>query len=44
MGSIRTLFIESDSYYYKPIRIDEGFAGRRNNYKEYKGKGDRYEN
>ena len=30
--------------YYKPIRTDGGFAGRNNNYIEYKSKGDRYEN
>ena len=42
--SIRTLFKEFDRDYYKPIRTDNGFAGRRNNYIEYKSKGDRYEN
>ena len=42
-GNIRTLF-KFDSDYYKPIRTDDGFAGRRNNYIEYKSKGDRYEN
>ena len=42
--SIRTLFKEFDSDYYKPIRTDGGFAGRRNNYIEYKSTGDRYEN
>ena len=41
---IRTLFKEFDRDYYKPIRTDDGFAGRRNNYIEYKSKGDRYEN
>ena len=43
-GSIRTLFKELDSDFYKPIRTDGGFAGRNNNYIEYKSKGDRYEN
>ena len=36
IGSIRTLFKQFDS--------DQSFAGRRNNYIEYKNKGDRYEN
>ena len=44
IGSIRTLFKEFDRDYYKPIRTDGGLAGRRNNYIEYKSKGDRYEN
>ena len=44
IGSIRTLFKEFDRDYYKPIRTDDGFAGRRNNYIEYKSKGDRNEN
>ena len=44
IGSIRTLFKEFDRDYYKPIRTDDGFAGKRNNYIEYKSKGDRYEN
>ena len=44
IGNIRTLFKEFDRDYYKPIRTDDGFAGRRNNYIEYKSKGDRYEN
>ena len=43
IGSIRTLFKEFDRDHYKPIRTDDGFAGRRNNYIEYKSKGDRYE-
>ena len=38
--SIRTLFKEFDRDYYKPIRTDDGFAGRRNNYVAYKSKGD----
>ena len=42
--SIRTLFKELDSDYYKPIRNDGGFAERNNNYIEYMSKGDRYEN
>ena len=29
IGSIRTLFKEFDSDYYKPIRTDDGFAGRK---------------
>ena len=44
IGSIRTLFKEFDRDYYKPIRTDDGFAGRKNNYIEYESKGDRYEN
>ena len=44
IGTIRTLFKEFDRDYYKPIRTDDGFAGRRNNYIEYKSKGNRYEN
>ena len=42
--SIRTLFKELDSDYYKPIRTDGGFAGRNNIYIEYTSKGNRYEN
>ena len=42
--SIRTLFKEFDRDYYKPIITDNGFAGRRNYYIEYKSKGERYEN
>ena len=41
--SIRRLFTELDSDYYKPIRTDDGFAGRNNNYIEYMSKRDRYE-
>ena len=44
IGSIRTLFKELESYYYKPIRTNGGFAGRNNNYMEYMSKADRYEN
>ena len=44
IGSIKTLLKESDSDYYKPLRTDSGFAGRKNNYIEHKSKGDRYEN
>ena len=44
IGSIRTLFKEFNSEYYKPIRTDSGFAGRNDNYIEYTSKGDRYEN
>ena len=36
IGSIRTLFKEFDSDYYKPIRTDDGFAGKKNNYIECK--------
>ena len=43
IGSIGTLFKEFDSDYYKPIRTDNGFAGKKN-YIKYKSKGDRYEN
>ena len=43
-GSIRTLFREFDGDYYKPIRTDDGFAGKKNNYIEFKSKRDRYEN
>ena len=41
IGSIRTLFKEFDRDYYKPIRTEDDFAGRRKNYIEYKTKGDR---
>ena len=41
--SIRTLFKEFDRDYCKPIITDNVFAGGRNNYIEYKGKGERYE-
>ena len=44
IGSIRTLFKEFDRDYYKQIRTDGGFAGKNNNYIEYTGRGDRYEN
>ena len=44
IGNIRTLFKEFHRDYYKPIRTDDSFAGRRNNYIEYLSKGDRYEN
>ena len=44
VGSIRKLFQQFDRDYYKPIKTDAGFAGRKNNYIEYKSKGDRYEN
>ena len=36
IGSTRTLFKEFDSDYYKPVRTDDGFAGRKNNYIECK--------
>ena len=41
---MRTLFKVFDRDYYKPIRTDDGFAGRNNNYIEYTSKEDRYEN
>ena len=44
IGVIRTLFREFDRDYYKPVRTDVGFAGKKHNYIEYKSKGDRYEN
>ena len=44
IGSIRRLFKAFDRDYYKPIRSDDGFVVRRNNYIEYKSRGDRYEN
>ena len=44
IGSIRALFKELDSDYYKLIRTDGGFSGRNNNYIEDTSKGDRYEN
>ena len=44
IGSIRTLFKELDRDYYKPIRTDSGFAERNDNYIEYTGNADRYEN
>ena len=42
--SIWRLFKEFDRDYYKPIKTNDGFAERRNNYIEYRSKGDRYEN
>ena len=44
IGSFRRLFKEFDRDYYKPIRIDDGFGWRRNNYIEYTSRGDRYKN
>ena len=44
IGSIRRLFKAFDRDYYKPIRSDDGFGVRRNNYIEYRSRGDRYEN
>ena len=41
---MRPLFKVFDRDYYKPIRTDDGFAGRNNNYIEYTSKEDRYEN
>ena len=43
IGSIRTLFKELNRDYYKPTRTYGGFAGRNNNYIEYKSKRDKYE-
>ena len=34
IGSIRTLFEEFDRDYFKPIRTDDGFVGRKNSYIE----------
>ena len=42
IGSIRRLF-RSHRDYYKPIRTDDSFGGRRNNYIEYTSRRDRYE-
>ena len=42
IGSIRRLFKGFDRDYYKPIRTEDGFAGRTNNYIEYTSRGDRY--
>ena len=39
IGSVRRLFKEFERDYYKPIRTDSGFAGRNNNYTEYKSRG-----
>ena len=44
IGSVRRLFKKFVRDYYKPVRTDDGFSGRRNNYIEYKSKGDRSEN
>ena len=44
IGSIRRLFKGFDSDYYKPIKTDDSFDGKRNSYIEYKTKGERYEN
>ena len=44
IGSIRTLFKKFVRDYYKPIRTDDGSAGRNNKFIEYSSKGDRYEN
>ena len=44
IGNIRRLFKEFDKDYYKPIKTNDAFAERKNNYMEYKSKGDRYEN
>ena len=42
--SVGRLLKGFDRDYYKPIRTNDDFVGRRNNYIEYKGRGDRYEN
>ena len=47
IASVRRLFKMFDRDYYRPIRTDDGFGGRRYNYIdyiEYKSRGDRYEN
>ena len=44
IGSFRRLFKEFDRDYYKPIRIDDDFGWRRNDYIEYTSRGDRYKN
>ena len=44
IGSIRRLFKGFDRDYYKPMRTESAFAGRNNNYIEYKSRRDRYEN
>ena len=41
--SVRRLFKGFDRDYYKRKRTDYGFDGRRNNYIEYKSRGERYE-
>ena len=41
IGSIRRLF-KND--YYTPIKTDDSFGGRNNNYIEYTSRGDRYKN
>ena len=43
IGSIRTLHKKFGEDFYKPIRTDGGFAGRRNNYVKYTSRGDRYD-
>ena len=43
IGSIRRLFKGFDSDYYKPIKTDNSFDGKRNSYIEYKTRGERYE-
>ena len=40
IGSIRTLSKELDRDYYKPIRTDNSFEGRNDNYIEYTSKAD----
>ena len=44
IGSIRILFKELHRGYYKPIRTDNGFAERNDNYIKYTSNADRYEN
>ena len=44
IGSVTRLFKEFDRDCYKPIRTDDSFDGRKNNYIEHKSRGDRYEN
>ena len=43
-GSIKTFFKELYRDYYKPIRTVSGFVERNDNYIEYLGNADRYEN
>ena len=43
IGRVRRLFKQFDRDYYKPIRTDDGFGGRRNDYTEYTSRGNRYE-
>ena len=45
MGSTRRLFEGFDRDYFKPIKTDKNFDGKKkNSYIEYMSRGDRYEN